>query len=76
MEDCAATVHATVISTARPGQIVIDVGITRSADSGLIGDVDFESVKEIVAAISPVPGGVGPMTVFALFENLVDLSLK
>jgi methylenetetrahydrofolate dehydrogenase (NADP+) / methenyltetrahydrofolate cyclohydrolase len=55
------------------GQVIIDVGITRTADSGLVGDVDFNAVKEIVSAISPVPGGVGPMTVFALFENLVDL---
>ncbi len=70
-----ATGHPLLITEdhVKTGQVVIDVGITRSADSGLIGDVDFESVKEIVFAISPVPGGVGPMTVFALFENLVDL---
>ena len=54
-------------------QVIIDVGITRTADSGLAGDVDFDAVKDIVAAISPVPGGVGPMTVSALFENLIDL---
>ncbi len=56
------------------GQIVIDVGISRIGEGTLAGDVDFESVKDVVAAISPVPGGVGPMTVFGLFENLVDLS--
>ncbi len=53
------------------GQIVIDVGITRT-ESGLQGDVDFEKVKEIVGMITPVPGGVGQMTVLALFENLID----
>jgi methylenetetrahydrofolate dehydrogenase (NADP+)/methenyltetrahydrofolate cyclohydrolase len=54
------------------GQIVIDVGITRHIEEGLVGDVDFEKVKDMVAMISPVPGGVGQMTVLALFENLID----
>ena len=54
------------------GQVVIDVGITRHRDDALVGDVDFEKVKDIVGAITPVPGGVGQMTVLALFENLVD----
>jgi methylenetetrahydrofolate dehydrogenase (NADP+)/methenyltetrahydrofolate cyclohydrolase len=53
------------------GQIVIDVGITSTGEL-LKGDVDFESVSKIVEHISPVPGGVGPMTVLSLFENLVD----
>jgi len=53
------------------GQIVVDVGITRQGNQ-LIGDVDFENVKDIVDMITPVPGGVGQMTVLALFENLVD----
>ncbi|MDO8430733.1 MAG: bifunctional 5,10-methylenetetrahydrofolate dehydrogenase/5,10-methenyltetrahydrofolate cyclohydrolase [Candidatus Taylorbacteria bacterium] len=53
-------------------QIVIDVGITRDLEEGLVGDVDFEKVKNTVAMISPVPGGVGQMTVLALFENLID----
>lgn len=52
-------------------QIVIDVGITRW-DDRLVGDVNFEKVKDIVKMITPVPGGVGQMTVLALFENLVD----
>ncbi|HBV01399.1 MAG TPA: hypothetical protein DEF00_03340 [Candidatus Taylorbacteria bacterium] len=63
---------------------MIDVGITAVRGSGitrlqeeipsrqLAGDVDFEAVKDMVAAISPVPGGVGPMTVAALFENVVE----
>ncbi len=58
-------------SYVRQGQVVIDVGIT-DVDGALVGDVDFEAVKDIVAAITPVPGGVGQMTVLALFENLVD----
>jgi methylenetetrahydrofolate dehydrogenase (NADP+)/methenyltetrahydrofolate cyclohydrolase len=55
------------------GQVVIDVGISRIADGTLVGDVDFAAVSPIVSAISPVPGGVGPMTVFSLFENFCDL---
>lgn len=54
-----------------PGQTVIDVGIHRQAE-GLCGDVDFEAVKDIVGAISPVPGGVGPLTIVSLFQNLCD----
>ena len=54
------------------GAIVIDIGISKMSDGSLKGDVDYDSVKDIVSAISPVPGGVGPMTVLALFENLVD----
>jgi methylenetetrahydrofolate dehydrogenase (NADP+) / methenyltetrahydrofolate cyclohydrolase len=52
----------------KPGAIVIDVGINRTAD-GLCGDVDFESAREVAAAITPVPGGVGPMTVAMLLVN-------
>ncbi|NOS67192.1 MAG: bifunctional 5,10-methylenetetrahydrofolate dehydrogenase/5,10-methenyltetrahydrofolate cyclohydrolase [Candidatus Peribacteraceae bacterium] len=54
----------------KPGAVVIDVGITRTAD-GLVGDVDFEAVKEIASAITPVPGGVGPLTVASLIRNTV-----
>jgi methylenetetrahydrofolate dehydrogenase (NADP+)/methenyltetrahydrofolate cyclohydrolase len=58
----------------REGQVVIDVGISRGEDGKLHGDADFDAIKDVVSAITPVPGGVGPMTVFALFENLVDIS--
>lgn len=54
----------------KKGAVVIDVGITRT-DAGLTGDVDFINVKEVVAAITPVPGGVGPMTVASLLRNVV-----
>lgn len=54
----------------KPGAIVIDVGTTRT-DSGLKGDVDFDSVAPIASAITPVPGGVGPMTVAMLLVNIL-----
>ena len=52
----------------RPGATVIDVGTNRTADS-LVGDVDFEGAKEVAGAITPVPGGVGPMTIAMLLVN-------
>jgi methylenetetrahydrofolate dehydrogenase (NADP+) / methenyltetrahydrofolate cyclohydrolase len=54
----------------REGAIVIDVGIHRT-DDGLVGDVDFDAVKDKAAAITPVPGGVGPMTIAMLLSNTV-----
>ncbi len=53
----------------RQGAIVIDVGINRLPDNSLVGDVDFEGVKQKASWITPVPGGVGPMTVTMLIEN-------
>ena len=50
------------------GATVIDVGINRT-DAGLVGDVDFTSVKEVAGSITPVPGGVGPLTVAMLLRN-------
>ncbi len=52
----------------KPGAVVIDVGINRT-DDGLVGDVDFESASEVASQITPVPGGVGPMTVTILLDN-------
>lgn len=54
----------------KPGAVVIDVGMNRT-DEGLCGDVDFEAVKEVASAITPVPGGVGPMTIAILMRNTV-----
>jgi methylenetetrahydrofolate dehydrogenase (NADP+) / methenyltetrahydrofolate cyclohydrolase len=54
----------------KKGAVVIDVGMTRT-DEGLSGDVDFENVKQVASAITPVPGGVGPMTVASLLRNCV-----
>ena len=59
----------------KPGATVIDVGINR-VDGKLCGDVDFEGVSEIAAAISPVPGGVGPMTVAMLMENTLEAACR
>lgn len=59
----------------RPGQIVIDVGISVIEEGGvrhIKGDVDFENIKDIVEMITPVPGGIGPLTVACLFENVLD----
>jgi methylenetetrahydrofolate dehydrogenase (NADP+) / methenyltetrahydrofolate cyclohydrolase len=55
----------------RPGAAVIDVGINRLADGPLVGDVDFQAVREVAGWITPVPGGVGPMTVAMLLANTV-----
>ncbi len=56
----------------KPGAIVIDVGINRKADGKLCGDVDFEGVKEVAGWITPVPGGVGPMTITMLLVNTIE----
>jgi methylenetetrahydrofolate dehydrogenase (NADP+)/methenyltetrahydrofolate cyclohydrolase len=61
----------------KPGAVVIDVGINRIDDpetgkTKLVGDVDYEGVAEIASAITPVPGGVGPMTIACLLKNTVD----
>lgn len=63
---CAGTLLADMV---KPGAIVIDVGINRSADGRLCGDVDYEGVRQVAGWISPVPGGVGPMTITMLLEN-------
>ncbi len=60
----------------KKGAVVIDVGIIRDENGKLRGDVDFDSVKEIAGFITPVPGGVGPMTIAALIQNTYELSLK
>ena len=54
----------------KPGATVIDVGINRTGD-GLVGDVDFDAVREVAGAITPVPGGVGPMTIALLMANTI-----
>ncbi len=57
------------VDMVKPGAIVIDVGINRGENGKICGDVDFEGVKEVVGYITPVPGGVGPMTIAKLMEN-------
>jgi methylenetetrahydrofolate dehydrogenase (NADP+)/methenyltetrahydrofolate cyclohydrolase len=56
----------------KPGAVVIDVGINRGADGKLCGDVDFASASEVASAITPVPGGVGPMTIAMLLVNTLE----
>lgn len=60
----------------KAGAVVIDVGMHRNADNKLCGDVDFEDVKDKVSAITPVPGGVGPMTIAMLMYNCVRAAMK
>ena len=55
----------------KPGAVVIDVGINRNSEGKLVGDVDFANVKEVAGYITPVPGGVGPMTIAMLIANTV-----
>ena len=59
-------------SMVKPGAVVIDVGINRDANGKLCGDVDFETAKEVAGFITPVPGGVGPMTIAMLLLNTVE----
>lgn len=59
-------------SYVKEGAVVIDVGIHRDADNNLCGDVDFDSVFETAQAVTPVPGGVGPMTIAMLMHNCVE----
>jgi methylenetetrahydrofolate dehydrogenase (NADP+) / methenyltetrahydrofolate cyclohydrolase len=56
----------------KPGAVVIDVGTNRTEDGKLVGDVDFDAVAEVAGAITPVPGGVGPMTVTMLLQNTLE----
>jgi len=70
--------RAITAEMVRPGTVVIDVGVNRVADASaskgfrLVGDCDFEAIKDIAEAITPVPGGVGPMTVTMLLLNVVE----
>ena len=71
-----------IADMVKPGAVVIDVGINRIPDATkktgfrLVGDVDFESVAPKCSFITPVPGGVGPMTVAMLMKNTLDAALR
>jgi methylenetetrahydrofolate dehydrogenase (NADP+)/methenyltetrahydrofolate cyclohydrolase len=56
----------------KPGAVVIDVGMNRDDAGKLCGDVDFEGVRQVASYITPVPGGVGPMTITMLLSNTLD----
>lgn len=60
----------------KDGAIIIDVGINRTEDGKLVGDVDYEGVKDKAGAITPVPGGVGPMTIACLMKNTIEAAKK
>lgn len=60
----------------KPGAVVIDVGMNRKADGKLTGDVDFAGVSEVAGAITPVPGGVGPMTITMLLKNTLTAARR
>ena len=60
----------------KPGAVVIDVGMNRRADGKLTGDVNFDAVEPIASAITPVPGGVGPMTITMLLQNTLTAAKK
>ena len=62
-------VNTVTADMVKEGAIIIDVGMNRNAEGKLCGDVDFENVKEVAGAITPVPGGVGPMTIAMLMKN-------
>jgi len=63
-------------SMIKPGATVIDVGISRLDTGKLAGDVEFQSAKEVAGAITPVPGGVGPMTIAMLLVNTVEAAQR
>jgi methylenetetrahydrofolate dehydrogenase (NADP+)/methenyltetrahydrofolate cyclohydrolase len=60
----------------KPGAVVIDVGMNRNAEGKLVGDVEFAAASERAAWITPVPGGVGPMTVAMLMQNTLDAAKR
>lgn len=64
----AGQAHMITADHVKPGAAVIDVGVSRSAE-GIVGDVDFDAVQAIAGAITPMPGGTGPMTIGCLLEN-------
>ncbi len=64
--------HFLKADMVRPGAAVIDVGTNRQADGKLVGDVDYEAVRQVAGALTPVPGGVGPMTITMLLYNTLE----
>ncbi len=60
----------------KPGAMVVDVGINRLSSGEIVGDIEFETAKARAGWITPVPGGVGPMTVATLLENAIDSADK
>jgi len=74
---CVAVGNPNIVDAdwIKPGSIVIDIGINRKTGGGLCGDVDFDQAAQKVNWITPVPGGIGPMTVATLMQNTYEASL-
>ena len=82
MEQEVAAADIVIVALGKPnfvkgawikaGAVVIDVGINRLSDGSLCGDVEFATAKERASAITPVPGGIGPMTIASLLENTLQ----
>lgn len=68
---CAGQARMITADHVKPGAAVVDVGVSRS-ESGIVGDVDFDAVQAVAGAITPMPGGTGPMTIGCLLENTVS----
>ncbi|MDH4228755.1 MAG: bifunctional methylenetetrahydrofolate dehydrogenase/methenyltetrahydrofolate cyclohydrolase FolD [Nitrospirota bacterium] len=73
---CAGVPRLIRADMVQPGAVVVDVGIHRLTDGSLCGDVDFEALRGVAGCITPVPGGVGPMTVAMLLANTVRAALR
>jgi len=74
---CVAVGNPNIVNAEwiKQGAVVVDIGINRMADGGLCGDVDFEKAAKNASWITPVPGGIGPMTVATLMQNTYEASL-
>ena len=75
---CAAVGRAEIITAdmVKPGAVVVDFGVNFDADGNMLGDVDFESVKEVASMVTPVPGGTGPMTNVMLMLNVLEAARR
>ncbi|MFZ5917623.1 MAG: bifunctional 5,10-methylenetetrahydrofolate dehydrogenase/5,10-methenyltetrahydrofolate cyclohydrolase [Chloroflexota bacterium] len=75
---CAAVGRAKIITAdmVRPGAVVVDFGINFDSEGNMLGDVDFEAVKEVAGMITPVPGGTGPMTNIVLMHNVLEAARR
>ena len=69
---CSSDLNVLTADMVKPGAIVIDVGMNRDDSGKLCGDVDFSAIKEVASYITPVPGGVGPMTITMLLVNTLS----
>lgn len=72
----SAAGKANLVRDVKEGAIVIDVGINKGSEKKVVGDVDFDSVSKKAGLITPVPGGVGPMTVCMLMRNVFHVWCK